>query len=43
MDSFFHNDVWTWFISILLSLILFVLPVSFIYFLFVHKQDKKGK
>ncbi len=43
MDSFSLNSAWTWFISILMSLILFVLPVSCIYYLFVHKQDKKGK
>lgn len=43
MDPISHNDAMIWFISILMSLVLFVLPVECIYYYFVHKQDKKKK
>lgn len=43
MESFSYNDSTTWFISILMSLVFFVLPVSCIYYFFVHGHDKNMK
>ena len=43
METFSHNAAWTWFISILMCMVLFVLPVSCIYYYFVHNHDKNEK